>query len=89
MLEKQVTLTNGSGLHARPAALFVQAAARFKETSVKVSKGAKEVDAKSILGIMGLGAKQGDTLTLRADGPQEAEVVGELTALVEGGFGEA
>lgn len=88
MLEKQFTLTNASGLHARPAALFVQAASKFKETSVRVAKGAKEVDAKSILGIMSLGAKQGDTLTVRVDGPQEAEVAAALAALVENGFGE-
>jgi phosphocarrier protein HPr len=88
MIEKVVTLTNPSGLHARPAALFVQAAGKYKSTTVKLVNEGKEIDSKSILSVMGLGAKQGTAITIRADGPEENEAVEALAALVESGFGE-
>jgi phosphocarrier protein HPr len=88
MVEAIVTLKNPSGLHARPAAQFVQTAARFKGTTVKVSANGKEIDAKSILAVMGLGARSGDELTLKAEGPEAEAAVQALVALVETGFGE-
>ncbi|MGE5675792.1 MAG: HPr family phosphocarrier protein [Mycobacterium leprae] len=88
MMEKDVTLTNPSGLHARPAAQFVAAASKFKGTTVKVVKEGKEVDCKSILGIMGLGATKGTVLTIKADGPDEQAAVDALVSLIESGFGE-
>ena len=99
MIETVVTLKNPSGLHARPASQFVQTAGKFKGTTIKVvnttesisnkAKEGKEVDSKSILAIMGLGAKQGTQLTLKADGPDAEAALAELTALIESGFGEA
>lgn len=89
MIETVVTLKNPSGLHARPASQFVQTAGKFKGTTIKVVKEGKEVDSKSILAIMGLGAKQGTQLTLKADGPDAEAALAELTALIESGFGEA
>lgn len=88
MMEKQVTLNNTAGLHARPATLFVQAANQFKETTVKLVTADKTVDAKSVLSMMTLEAKQGTTLTIRADGPQEAEMLAALVTLIESNFGE-
>lgn len=88
MIQAEVTLTNPSGLHARPAAQFAQTAGRFKATVVKVVKDGREVDAKSVIGIMTLGAKQGTILTIQAEGPDEAEAVQTLVTIVENGFGE-
>jgi phosphocarrier protein len=88
MAEAVVTLKNPSGLHARPASQFVQTAGKFKGTTVRVAANGKEIDAKSILAIMGLGARQGTELTLKAEGPDAEAAVAALVALVESGFGE-
>lgn len=88
MVEKQVTVTSPSGLHARPAALFVQAASRYRGTVIRVAKDGRTIDAKSILSIMSLGARQGTELTIRAEGEQEAEAVEVLESLLKNGFGE-
>ncbi len=66
-VEMQLTLTNSAGLHARPAALLVQTVARF-QAHIQVLIAGKQVDASSITGILSLGARQGDTITLRASG---------------------
>lgn len=88
MVEQSVTLKNPSGLHARPAAQFVQAAGKFKGTTVKLIKEGREADSKSILAVLGLAAKHGHELTIRAEGPAETEAVETLVALIESGFGE-
>lgn len=88
MVETAVTLANPSGLHARPATQFVQTAGKFKGTTVKVAANGKEIDAKSMIGLLGLGAKQGVTLTLKAEGPDAEAALTALKGLVEGGFGE-
>jgi phosphocarrier protein HPr len=88
LVQATVTLKNPSGLHARPASQFVQMASRFKGTTVKVGLNGKEIDAKSILGLMALGARQGAELTLKAEGPEAEAAVAALGALVESGFGE-
>ncbi|MDU2065469.1 MAG: HPr family phosphocarrier protein [Sporomusaceae bacterium] len=88
MKEATVTLKNPSGLHARPAAQFTQAAAKFKTTTIKLSKEDKEVDAKSILALMSFGAACGSVLTIRATGDEEEAAVKTLAELVESGFGE-
>jgi phosphotransferase system HPr (HPr) family protein len=86
--ERQLTIMNKVGLHARPAALFVQTAARFKDTRVEVVKDGKVRDAKSILNVLTLGVSQGTTITVRADGPQADAAVAALTDLVDRDFGE-
>ena len=88
MIQAEVILTNPSGLHARPATQFVKTAGQFKGTRVKISKAGKEVDATSVIGIMTLGAKQGNALTILADGPEEQEALAALKSLIENGFGE-
>jgi len=63
----EVMVMNPHGLHARPAAVFVQKAASFP-CSVKVYKGERSADAKSILGIMSLGIEPGETIRIEAEG---------------------
>jgi phosphocarrier protein HPr len=78
MLERRVIVGSSVGLHARPAALFVKAAAAQPvPVTIGVADG-EPVDARSLLSVMGLGARGGDEVVLRADGP-EAEAA--LTAL--------
>ena len=85
-----VTLTNRVGLHARPAALFVQTAARFRSnvTVRSVTRDTPPVNAKAILSVMTLGAEQGHELELVAEGPDEAEAIAALKGLIESRFGE-
>jgi phosphotransferase system HPr (HPr) family protein len=76
-----VTLPDSVALHARPAAEFVRTAMRFNAT-VHVGSGEREVDAKSLLSILALGAEAGSTLSLRADGPDAAVALSALAATV-------
>lgn len=87
MLEQTVVISNPSGLHARPAAILVQQAGRYT-CSVKLRKGEKTVDAKSILGVLSLAVSQGQQITLIAEGEDEAEAIQGLLATIEGGLGE-
>lgn len=86
--EKQVTLKNKEGLHARPAALLVQAAGQFSSEVQVVKEGFPPANAKSILAILSLGVEQGQSVMLRAVGEDAEEAVRCLSALVEGGLGE-
>ena len=88
MTEQTVTVHNASGLHARPAAAFVGAAKKFADTKVWVVKGDVAHDAKSILRVLQLGVTKGTVVTIRAEGPAEAEAVTTLVGLIEGGLGE-
>lgn len=82
-----VLIQNRSGLHARPAALFVQTANRFK-SKIEVQRGRTKVNGKSIMGIMMLAAGQGAQITIRATGPDAAKSILSLARLVRGNFGE-
>ena len=88
MITKKVILNNESGLHARPAALFVQTANKFTSDIYVELKGAK-VDGKSIMGVMSLGAFHGEEITLIARGEDEKEAISELIKLVEYGLRDA
>ncbi|OEI69734.1 dihydroxyacetone kinase phosphoryl donor subunit DhaM [Curtobacterium sp. ER1/6] len=83
VVSASVELVNESGLHARPAAEFVKAAAKH-EARVRVNG----VDAKSLLAIMALALPQGAPVTIEADGPDAQDAVDTLVALVRSGFGE-
>ena len=87
MTEATTTIENKTGIHARPASVFVQKASSFKSKVQLKAKG-KTVDAKSILMIMSMGLVKGTEITICADGPDEAEAVKELKALVDAKFGE-
>lgn len=86
-MELNLQIQNKAGLHARPAALFAQKASSFKST-VMILKGEKSANAKSIISIMGLGIKQGDSIVIKIDGADAAEAAETLTKLIEEKFGE-
>ena len=86
-LEQEVTIKNRLGLHARPAALFVQMANKFK-SDISVIKDKEEVNGKSIMGIMMLAAGQGTVLKIRADGPDAEAALQAIVSLVQTNFGE-
>lgn len=73
----EYTITDPQGIHARPAGLFVKETAKFP-CKITIAKGAKEVPAKGILGVMSLGVKQGETITVKADGDKEDEAAETL-----------
>jgi phosphocarrier protein len=87
MVTRSVEVTNALGLHARAAARFVHLATRFT-SQIRVSRDAKVMDGKSIMGILLLAAARGTKLTISADGPDETTAVDSLIQLVESGFGE-
>jgi len=75
------TITLSGDLHARPAGALAVAAARFA-AAVSVTAGAKTADAKSVLGVMGLGATSGQDVTVAADGPDAEDAVAALIAIL-------
>jgi len=87
VLRRQLVICNKRGLHARAAAKFVTLAERFG-ASVEVEKGGQSVSARSIMGLMMLGAGLGATITLSAEGWDAKEAMDALAALVEAGFHE-
>jgi phosphocarrier protein len=84
---RSIVVRNKVGLHARPAALFVQAATAHQSV-ISVTAGGKTGNAKSILGILALGIQQGTEITISAEGSDEVEAIAALTSLVEANFGE-
>ena len=87
MIEHDVEIKNKLGLHARAAAKLVHTAARFR-SDIKIRKGDEEVDGKSILGILLLAAARGTTITIKANGDDEAEAVQAIEALIDAKFDE-
>ncbi|PZG19462.1 HPr family phosphocarrier protein [Nonomuraea aridisoli] len=81
MAQRTVTVASASGLHARPAKLFVQAAMNVG-VAVTIRAGEKTVPAKSMLGVLSLGAVHGTEVTLEADGPGAEEALDTLAALL-------
>lgn len=81
MLKRTVTIIHRQGLHARPAALFVEVANRFV-SKITVRKGRKSVDGKSIMGLLMLAANQGSRLSIVTDGPDAHEALERLCRLV-------
>ena len=86
-LEKELTVVNRLGLHARPAAMFVRIASRHR-AEVWVAKEGEEVNGKSIMGLMMLAAGQGSKLRIRCDGPDADKAMEELEELIKAGFNE-
>jgi phosphocarrier protein HPr len=82
-----VGITNPLGLHARAAARFVHAASAFA-SRIRVKCGDREMDGKSIMGLLLLAAARGTTITITAEGVDEADAVAALRSLVERGFEE-
>ena len=87
-VEQSVQIINKNGLHARPAAEMVKAAAKFK-SDITISREDIEVNGKSIMGVMMLAAECGSSILLRASGPDAQEAVSALASLVASRFGES
>ena len=87
MTSRSVTVVNQLGMHARAAAKFVHLATRF-QAQVRVARETRQMDGKSIMGVLLLAAACGSVVTISADGPDEREAVDALAALVQSGFGE-
>jgi phosphocarrier protein HPr len=87
MVERSVQVINRNGLHARPAAEIVKAAARFR-SDITIVRDDLEVNGKSIMGVMMLAAECGSSITIRADGPDAEQAVNAIGQLVAEGFGE-
>lgn len=77
MKQAAFTITNEVGLHARPAAQFVQVTSKFK-SAVSVTKDGTRVDGRSIIGVLSLGAKKGATIEVEVDGPDEDEAMAAI-----------
>ena len=91
MRSVELVVANPSGLHARPATLFIETAARFaaRITIENLDRAKGPVDAKSILMLLTAGVSRDQRVRLTADGPDEEDALAALTALVESGLGEA
>jgi len=87
VIERQATIVNQEGLHARPAARIVRLASSF-DCDIEISKDGVDVNGKSIMGVMMLAAEFGSAITIRADGPAAEQAVEALAQLVASGFGE-
>lgn len=87
MVECTVQILNPLGLHARAAAKFVHAAGGFA-AHIRVARGEREVNGKSIMGLLLLAAACGSSIRITADGPDETGALQSLCALVERGFDE-
>jgi len=82
MTEIEYVITDVLGIHARPAGQLVKVASGFK-CDVKVGTPKKMVDAKRVMGVMGLALKHGDTLTMTFEGPDEAEASAALSEFLK------
>ena len=90
MINREMTIQNKTGLHARPAAAFAETAGKFgaKIQVRNLSSGSAFVNAKSIVRVLTLSAGCGATVEITADGADEAEAMDAICALIEGKFGE-
>lgn len=86
-MKKNLVIKNESGMHARPASIFVKKANEFK-ADIEIESNGKKVNAKSIMGILSLGISKGDEISIVADGEDSEDAVNNLIELVENEFGE-
>ena len=86
-LEKEIMIVNRLGMHARPAAMFVRVASRFR-AEVWVEKEGEEINGKSIMGLMMLAAGQGSKLKIRCEGPDADKLLEEIEQLIASKFSE-
>ena len=87
MIEKEIVVENKTGLHARPAAMFVEKADRFQSEVELVFDGIS-INAKSIIGVLSLGIGKGDKAILRIEGEDEEEAMEAILEMVRNKFGE-
>ena len=87
MIQQEVEIINKLGMHARPAALFVQTASKFK-SDVYLRRNEHEVNGKSIMGVMMLAAEMGSKVVITANGVDESEAIAALMEVVNNKFNE-
>jgi phosphocarrier protein len=87
MQQREIEVVNKLGLHARASAKLTQLAAQFT-AEVWISRDARKVNAKSIMGVMMLAAARGSVVTIETDGPDEAQAMAALVGLINDKFGE-
>jgi phosphocarrier protein len=87
MYSETITIQNKTGLHARPAATFVQAASKFK-SNITIETESKKGNAKSMLSLLSIGAAKGTSVKIGAEGEDEEQAVKALVALIQSKFGE-
>lgn len=87
MIEKKVTIIHEEGLHARPATMFVKLATTY-ESKISVTKDERQVNGKSLLSILSLGAAKGTDVLIQADGADEVEALNDLVNLLSNELGE-
>jgi phosphocarrier protein len=87
MIEREITIINKLGLHARPAAQLVQKASKFK-SEINLKRHNLVVNAKSIMGVMMLAAELGSKITIIAEGPDEKEATEAIAQVIQSRFGE-
>ena len=80
-LQKEIVIKNAQGLHARPAALFVQISSKYN-SNVTIQKGGEKVNGKSIMGILTLGAQKDSKVTVEVEGDDADKVMNELEQLL-------
>lgn len=81
LIKKKVRIRSSQGLHARPAAIFVQVAKRFK-SNVRIRKGRETVDGKSIMGILSLAASRGNIVEITLQGPDAEAALHALEQII-------
>ncbi len=81
MISRDITIKNSVGLHTRPATFFIQKANSFK-SAIWIQKDDRRISAKSLLGVLSMGITAGTTVTIIADGPDEADAINGLEELV-------
>ena len=86
-IEKEITIINRLGLHARPAAMFVRIASRYR-SEIWVEKEGEQINGKSIMGLMMLAAGQGSKLMIRCEGPDADRAMEEIEDLINRRFNE-
>lgn len=86
-IEKEITVINRLGLHARPAAMFVRIAGRYR-SEIWVEKEGEQINGKSIMGLMMLAAGQGSKLLIRCEGPDADKAMEEIEDLINRRFDE-
>jgi phosphocarrier protein HPr len=87
MQQREVEIINKQGLHARASAKLTQLAGKY-QSEVSLSRNGRKINAKSIMGVMMLAAGKGAKVTLEIDGPDEADAMDAIVALINGCFGE-
>ncbi len=87
MYSESIEIQNKTGLHSRPAAIFVQTATKFK-SDITIEKDSKQANAKSILSLLSMGVSMGNTVKITAVGEDENQAVATLIELIQSKFKE-